>query len=112
MAYTTYIAISPLTRDQLDRFNFYANYKGQDCCWEWRGPRFVKGYGKFKIGKRLLAAHRVMFFFANGFLPEVVMHKCDNPPCTNPSHLLPGTFVSNRYDCVRKGRHRHKLMVA
>lgn len=41
---------------------------------------------------------------ANGYLPEVVRHACDNPPCCNPLHLLGGTHADNVADKIRRGR--------
>ena len=41
---------------------------------------------------------------AHGYVPEVVRHACDNPPCCNPLHLLGGTHADNVADKVRRGR--------
>jgi hypothetical protein len=43
---------------------------------------------------------------AYGFLPPVVRHSCDNPPCCNPAHLLSGTTLENNRDTFERGRHR------
>lgn len=49
---------------------------------------------------------RAVFYAEYGYLPEVVMHTCDNPRCINPSHLMAGTHKSNAEDKVNKGRWR------
>ena len=48
--------------------------------------------------------HRIVFHAIYGYLPEVVRHRCDNPPCYNPAHLLPGTMADNSRDMVDRGR--------
>jgi len=78
-------------------------------CWVWQGPLDMDGYGRLYLGehKHMVKAHRVMWMVCYGSIPDdtpVVMHSCDNPPCVNPNHLMLGTDIDNRMDCVRKGR--------
>jgi hypothetical protein len=75
-------------------------------CWEWTATRDSHGYGKFWWGEKMTGSHRVSWEITNGVVPDglFVLHKCDNPPCVNPSHLWLGTKKDNSEDCVRKGR--------
>lgn len=56
------------------------------------------------VERKMKREHRVVFLAHNGYLPEVVMHTCDNPPCVNPNHLVPGTHALNAKDRKEKGR--------
>lgn len=47
---------------------------------------------------------RQVFETTRGWLPEVVMHTCDNPPCVEPTHLIAGTWRLNTLDMMLKGR--------
>lgn len=75
-------------------------------CWEWTGRRNEDGYGMFDFQNTGGYAHRYMWKLHNGEIPDglVVCHKCDNPPCCNPSHLFLGTVQDNISDRDRKGR--------
>ncbi len=76
-------------------------------CWEWTGSHDDKGYGTFKVGKRVRRPHRMVLEAKLGCTldPEVfACHTCDNPPCLNPDHLWAGTAQDNMRDCARKGR--------
>jgi hypothetical protein len=74
-------------------------------CLEWQGSRRSGGYGQY--GKGSIPAHRVAFEMVNGPIPDgmIVCHRCDNPPCIEPSHLFLGTHALNAADKVAKGRH-------
>jgi hypothetical protein len=78
-------------------------------CWNWIGYRDRDGYGRtaFEVGpKREQMAHRVSFIRCRGPIPDglVVMHKCDNPTCVRPTHLVLGTQRENIIDMIGKGR--------
>lgn len=57
---------------------------------------------KHKHPKVLL--HRWVFFQEHGYLPEAVMHLCDNTRCIEPSHLAGGSQADNNRDRASKGR--------
>lgn len=76
-------------------------------CWPFEGCRNHSGYGKFGIEGRVHFAHRVAWELAHGPIPDDmrVLHRCDNRPCCNPSHLFLGTMSDNMHDMWSKGRH-------
>lgn len=94
----------------LYRFQIKQGIADPQQCWEWRARRTDRGYGVFSyLGKSELA-HRVAMMIEKGKThpppPHIeVCHSCDNPPCTNPSHLWLGTHTNNMRDMMAKGRH-------
>lgn len=79
-------------------------------CWEYTGfCHPTRGYGQIGRGRReegLVETHRAAWEITHGPIPEglVVRHRCDNPPCCNPSHLELGTHQDNVNDAVARGR--------
>jgi len=76
-------------------------------CWEWPGARTTKGYGHIHWNGKVCRVHRVVYCIINGISLEseiIVMHKCDNPPCSNPEHLIGGNNADNTQDMYWKGR--------
>jgi hypothetical protein len=75
-------------------------------CVEWRGPVNNKGYGQRSYQGKSQLAHRVAFFEAYGYWPNVCRHACDNRLCINTAHLADGTHADNTRDMMERGRHR------
>lgn len=75
-------------------------------CWGWTGGTNNHGYARMSK----IYAHRISYELTFGTIPEGlhVLHRCDNPPCTNPSHLMLGTHQDNMDDMKRKGRANSK----
>ncbi len=81
-------------------------------CWDWLGSKNIKmPYGRFRVGKKGILAHRFSYTINVGKIPEglCVLHKCDNPSCVNPEHLFLGTYLDNVRDCIKKGRDNKKF---
>jgi predicted XRE-type DNA-binding protein len=84
---------------------------GGDECWPWVGRLNEHGYGVVDApghNGRPLLAHRAVWSTRIGDIPDglCVLHRCDNPPCCNPSHLFIGTQADNIADMNAKGRRR------
>ena len=76
-------------------------------CWEWMGVKDSKGYGRFRVKKRMILSHRFSFEFFNKSKirkGKIICHSCDNPRCVNPDHLWEGTHKDNVLDKIKKGR--------
>ena len=78
-------------------------------CREWAGSRNHFGYGTLGKGGRWWLAHRLTWHETYGPIPDgmCVLHRCDNPPCHEPTHLFLGTRADNIRDCIAKGRRRY-----
>jgi hypothetical protein len=101
------------SQSDIDRFWRHVNHGGlRDHCLLWNKAKNKNGYGVFSIRGRTILAHRAAMLLLNGWLPEVtrhglrlfVLHKCDNPACVNPHHLMFGTQADNLRDMRLKGR--------
>lgn len=80
---------------------------GPDACWPFTGYCDEDGYGHLRAIEKgdPTLAHRIAYELENGPLGDrCARHKCDNPPCCNPAHLIPGTNADNVADKVARGR--------
>lgn len=80
-------------------------------CWKWTGMKAgwkrAYGYiGRGKAGSGRETANRASWLLHHGPIPDglYVLHKCDNPECTNPDHIFLGTPKQNTCDMIQKGR--------
>ena len=82
---------------------------GDNQCWSWKGYT-MKGYGMFTYKNEQYLAHRISYVIHKGPIPKgmEICHSCDNPICTNPSHLWCGTQLDNIADCVSKKRNKNQ----
>jgi hypothetical protein len=74
-------------------------------CWEWQAGLFKKdGYGQFHNPGGSNLAHRAMWEFERGPVPEDLQldHLCRNRRCVNPDHLepVPGRVNLHRGETV------------
>ena len=103
--------------DKTPEQRFWAMVEKSDlpnACWLWTGHKTKDGYGKLymqSFGYQIYT-HRISYMLAYGSIPIGfhVLHRCDNPPCCNPSHLFLGTQQDNMRDREAKGRWRVDLL--
>lgn len=89
---------------------FWSKVEQASGCWKWRGATVHGGYGILNRGSRgegLIRAHRYSYLLHYGVIPDgmYVLHKCDNPECTNPEHLYTGDAKQNMRDVSERKRH-------
>lgn len=100
----TYLVETP---EEIQRFWSLVDRGDSDQCWHWQGVGLPAGYGRWK---RTLS-HRAAWMIANGVealsVATVIRHQCDNPPCCNPAHLIPGTHADNVRDRESRARGNH-----
>lgn len=99
----------PTVESSLARMEKCIDRSSPSGCWIWTGYT-VKGYGFCSFGgRRMVAAHRVMYEVHKGPIPKglFVCHTCDEPRCVNPAHMFLGDDQANTDDKVAKGRHNY-----
>lgn len=99
-----------ILRGKTSEERFFYSVEKTDGCWNWKASKDKDGYGRFRGdvgGVMYFDAHRFSWAYFNlELIPPnmMVMHKCDNPSCVNPDHLMLGSAQDNSMDMVSKGR--------
>ena len=79
---------------------------GKTGCWNWKRATRKDGYGITWYNGSTDYIHRVSYRVFKGDFDSnfIIRHKCDNPSCCNPDHLLIGSDQDNSTDMVNRGR--------
>lgn len=94
---------------ELRRFSSKVLEPNESGCSLWGGALDSKGYGLFAtLRNQADKAHRVAWRMVYGHIPPGmnINHRCDVPPCVEPTHLWLGTQAENMADMAAKGRSR------
>lgn len=87
-------------RPAIERFTEKYEIDKETGCFNWIGGLNNFGYGGFRVGRKVLKAHRFAYEYYVGPLEEgmVIAHCCHNTKCVNYKHLRQDTQSSNLTD--------------
>jgi hypothetical protein len=78
-------------------------------CVEHAQQSHPRGYGYKSRDGKVQLLHRLVYCDSHGLKIEdikgvFIRHRCDNPRCIEPTHLIPGTHTDNMKDRDERGR--------
>jgi len=75
--------------DPIERFKKKLVIDPSTGCWLWRASLSNKGYGRFRLGKKVITASRAAYLLFRGPIAEGLEpdHLCRVRRCANPDHL-------------------------
>jgi hypothetical protein len=88
----------------LERLMLKIDTQGPNGCWIWKGAVNNKGYGRLRVGKRVIYSHRLIYSllvepFDDGL---VINHVCKNRLCQNVAHMEIVASADNCRDAMRR----------
>ena len=88
-----------MTTQQPVAVRFWAKVEKTETCWLWTGAR-SSGYGRFRVGGRIIYAHRWSYEQVHGPIPDglEIDHLCRVRHCVNPADL---EVVTSRENTLR-----------
>ena len=83
----------------MDKITFHVDIPQLGECWEWMGAMAKHGRrGRFRLGKNKIMAYRAGWILAGHELGEETLdHRCTNPGCVNPAHMVPCSYKENQW---------------
>lgn len=78
-------------------------------CWICTSHSKSYGYPYITLNYKRKRLSRIIYELFYKKIPEgmIIMHKCDNPNCINPEHLILGTSKDNTQDMLNKKRNKY-----
>lgn len=106
--YSECISAEYVNDESIKAFNSFLQPPNENGCVIWSGAKGSYGYGRFRVNKKDIPAHRFSYLYYHGDIPEKshICHACDNPSCVAKDHLFLGDAKINAQDAIKKGRRK------
>ena len=93
--------------DPIERFKQKYIVNPNTGCWEYTGCIEKNGYGRFKLNKKNILAHRFSYeYYVGSIDPNLeICHNCNCKKCVNYEHMRQDTKSSNAIDKLKAKNH-------